>query len=378
MQLNPSISRRIGFTLIELLVVIAIIAILIALLLPAVQQAREAARRSQCKNNLKQLALAMHNYHDNFNTFPPGVCMKESRVAGVSQANLCNTTPSGNLDQFGATIWNDWTGWTWNAFLLPYLEQANLYKTIDVSTNSEQFVYSINNQSDATEAAKYAEVTTPISVYRCPSDPSPDIFPFVWFLGLTGNGQWTGSHSSAVQMPTTNYVAVHSNQGGVPTSNWPCNSKDSAESHSGIFGLNSRTRIRDITDGTSNTLLLGERAFDWRGNPNDSDQQWGSACLFIGRYNANSVMNSVWAGSGGINTFSTSTTWSSNAGKINFTSMHVGGAQFAFADGSVHFLSENIDSSVQTPATSPVAINGESSTLEYLLSKSDGNVVGEF
>src|SRR5215813_2046814 len=110
------VRRRSGFTLIELLVVIAIIAVLIGLLLPAVQQAREAARRSQCKNNLKQMGLAMHNYHDVYQCFPPGYLGYPAGNGG-SCATINNTTQRGQ-------------GWGWGAFLLPYLDQGNLYNLL--------------------------------------------------------------------------------------------------------------------------------------------------------------------------------------------------------------------------------------------------------
>ncbi len=113
--------RRRAFTLIELLVVIAIIAILIALLLPAVQQAREAARRTQCKNNLKQLALALHNYHDVFNTFPPGSVLPQA-------GNTTPYPPASHNNPMARTA-----GWTWSAFILPYIDQAPMYnQTVSV------------------------------------------------------------------------------------------------------------------------------------------------------------------------------------------------------------------------------------------------------
>ena len=138
--------RRLGFTLIELLVVIAIIAILIALLLPAVQQAREAARRTQCKNNLKQIGLAMHNYHDVYTTFPPG--------------HMFDTTiPGGNANSFQHPEM-----WAWGAFILPFVDQAPLFNQLNVSQRRLTDLL-----AEGPDVAALIQI--PLSVYHCPSDP---------------------------------------------------------------------------------------------------------------------------------------------------------------------------------------------------------------
>ncbi len=139
--------RPAGFTLIELLVVIAIIAILVALLLPAVQQAREAARRTQCRNNLKQIGLALHNYHDIYNTLPPGVVHKFGNQAVAA------------MGSYG-----------WGTFILPQLEQQNLFQTIQ--TNGVDLDSLLRNSANA--AARDYAVFTKLSFYRCPSDTAPD------------------------------------------------------------------------------------------------------------------------------------------------------------------------------------------------------------
>src|SRR6186713_2532511 len=136
------LAPRRAFTLIELLVVIAIIAILIALLLPAVQQAREAARRTQCKNNLKQISLALHNYHDVFNTFPPG------QVYCQAGPTVCNAN---------RPTWS--FGWTWTTFLLPYIDQAPLFNKFDTSRN----LY---------DPVNVDLIKTSNPAYQCPSDAS--------------------------------------------------------------------------------------------------------------------------------------------------------------------------------------------------------------
>jgi prepilin-type N-terminal cleavage/methylation domain-containing protein len=187
--------RHSGFTLIELLVVIAIIAILVALLLPAVQQAREAARRTQCKNNLKQLGLALHNYHDAYKMFPAG--HMESGWDGPSYRH-----------QF-----------SWLTYMLPYIDQSNVYSLIDFS------------QIDLSTSAHQNPVFMPagtvdVATFICPSDPTG-----------RNNEEWA----------PTNYLG---NQGTL------CQSRN--KEGNGVFGHNSWIRIRDITDGTSQTIAAAE------------------------------------------------------------------------------------------------------------------------
>ncbi|SFI40783.1 DUF1559 family PulG-like putative transporter [Planctomicrobium piriforme] len=280
-----------GFTLIELLVVIAIIAILIALLLPAVQQAREAARRSQCKNNLKQIGLAMHNYLDVNNTFPPG------HIYDVVYGNGNATT-------------RPYLGWA--VYLLPYIDQAGLYGQID--TNSQGFAKDWNTDN----AALFTLSRTPISAYICPSDPMGPL-----------NLDWgvAGAPSSPTTPGKSNYVANYSNNS--------------------VFGQNTILRIADILDGTSNTFLVGEKtsklnyyAGVWMG-----PHRWGTG---VGQYTSESIYGYAngtpqpgvpWRingdGTGGTNT--------SQYFKGNFSSSHTGGAHFVYGDGKVVFLSENID-----------------------------------
>jgi prepilin-type N-terminal cleavage/methylation domain-containing protein/prepilin-type processing-associated H-X9-DG protein len=190
--------RRPGFTLIELLVVIAIIAVLIALLVPAVQKVREAAARIHCLNNLKQIALAAHNYHGACNGFPPGATPTPSQASAL-------------------------------ALLLPYLEQGNLYQQFDLSRD----VY-----ADPVNGAARAQQ---VPIFLCPSDPSrgyyQDPFPPGYISGksnyaanLGAHGWWKEQNGTQVKDPTLN----------------------------GVFAWNSRTRLSDITDGSSNTLLLAE------------------------------------------------------------------------------------------------------------------------
>ncbi|MCA8988488.1 MAG: DUF1559 domain-containing protein [Planctomycetaceae bacterium] len=326
---------RRGFTLIELLVVIAIIAILVALLLPAVQQAREAARRSSCKNNLKQIGLALHNYHDTYRVFPPGYV---HRVGTVGQENK----------------------WGWGAHILPFIEEAALYDALEIS-NGNNDLDDFDNPGLATESV--------IDTYRCPSDPAPDV--------NTRRGTRSTSNYVGNYMVDTGDV----NTGLTPTQ------PDSPTSHTdrnGIFAANTKIKIRDITDGTSNTLLVGERA--WELNIPNGGKAGCDAAVWAGanagNANGNHEFNSTSneaKGSGilavtgaGINNISVfgDTQTAQNICAITYSSQHKGGAQFVLCDGSVRFLSENIDLNFTN--------NTVDSTFERLAQRNDGQVVGEF
>src|SRR5579862_4502228 len=204
---------RCGFTLIELLVVIAIIAVLVALLLPAVQQAREAARRSQCKNNLKQLGLALHNYHDTANTLPPGW--------------IGNAASSGNC-------------WGWGAMILPNLDQTVLYNALSSTAVGPKTGFGAVMMSFPAVSA----LQTPLPVFRCPSDGGKSLVgPFPINNTVGGTTQFIGR---------TNYVGVvgsNINWSVVPTTS----------NANGAFSQNSLRNFRDFTDGLSCTFLVGER-----------------------------------------------------------------------------------------------------------------------
>jgi prepilin-type N-terminal cleavage/methylation domain-containing protein/prepilin-type processing-associated H-X9-DG protein len=292
-------THRNAFTLIELLVVIAIIGLLIGLLLPAVQKVREAANRSKCVNNLKQIGLGLHHYHDTNQSFPPGYLATVGYVDGAN-----DTTP----------------GWGWGAVLLPYLEQDNVFRTI-------YFQLPIQDSSNA------SAVQTLIKVYLCPSDVLPDT-------------------AFAVPDGFGNPVTL-----AAPTSYTACVGGDESDTTGsdgqGIFYRNSRTRIADITDGTSTTLLIGEKAWS------NANGIWAGAVsggvIVRGQYNpcqpvvpgasfpaatlvlAHAHLNNALLDPDG------------SAGMDDFGSRHPGGSNFVFADGSVHFLrnvaSDNSDGS---------------------------------
>ncbi len=316
-------NRQRGFTLIELLVVIAIIAILIALLLPAVQQAREAARRSTCKNNLKQIGLALHNYHDTHRVLPFG---------GTSSSSNYNWGAGASS---GQAIYN------WRGFILPFIDQAPLYNLMD---------------SEYKGGTTYPDLTAwnkVIAVYNCPSDPSAN---------RQNAGKVAGWSDSATAGAVTSYFGnAGSNQVaagggcsacGVCTGSCVCYgpATDFAGAGTGdvtgMFALRgSRISMRDVTDGTSNTLFVGESRIGDSTTDVLGPAQWMEPM---------SMMSAVW----GINQGIALCEYYSKG----FGSTHVGGAHFLMGDGAVRFLSENIDMG----------------TFSALSTRSKGEIIGEF
>jgi len=296
-------SARRGFTLIELLVVIAIIAILVALLLPAVQQAREAARRSQCKNNLKQMGLALHNYHDTHSVFCPGAI----GIPGVApwQGNnisWCRKSP-GSYAEYAP----------WTVLILPYLEQAPLYNQFIFT---ERFSVMWNRAVYHGHATNHEAGNRRLSVYECPSDALA-----------------TAEHH------LSNYRGVQG--GGV---NHDCGATQYRFYRNGILYVNSSTRFRDIPDGTSNTFLCGETIYNTIPATSSTGQSMGWASTVSlrndGRHSGN-----LTATRDGINSWDGNPETSS-ANVVTsqiFSSRHSGGCHFLMADGSVQFFNENMD-----------------------------------
>ena len=325
-----------GFTLIELLVVIAIIAVLIALLLPAVQQAREAARRTQCRNNLKQFGIALHNYHDSFETFPPGVF----QVRNPGQDGI-----------IGAGDPNDRVpAWGWGVFLLPSIDQGPLYQQLAPGP--------VRLETLVTSTSPLLQ--TQLTAFRCPSSTVPGINDLKDLsLTLTGT-QSVGSSS---------YAANFGHSRGVGPFRVAPAADNYATCFTGPFGFDSRTRIAEILDGTSNTVALGERAYKIKG-VNFTAAVW-PGCAAGNRDNCvDQVMVTL---RGGMNSGLT------NSDRIEtFSSEHVGGAFVLLLDGSVRFISENTDFRT---ATTPTALNVNGpvdSVLERLFAIRDGQAVGDF
>ncbi len=345
--------RQRGFTLIELLVVIAIIAILIALLLPAVQQAREAARRTQCKNNLKQLGLALHNYHDVHNTFP-------YRMGGT------NFTGTDGLN-------SNWGRGSGMIGLLPFIDQAPLFNQI----SSPQTIGGTSYPAFGPGPwhATYTPWTARIAMLVCPSD---------------------GNHAAANTLGDNSYAFCAGDSGDV-----------NSRTPRGIFGNQSKIGMQSISDGTSNTVMMGERIFPRSANdigmvavvssltsasvvPNDCRVAYNTTTR---QYNSSLTLRNFggdrWGDGGAgvmaittmlpINSPScTATNHEAQPGVYSAGSQHTGGAHAVMADGAVRFISDNIDTgnlsvnSIGLSGQSPYGVWGALGT------RASSEVVGEF
>lgn len=302
-------NMRPAFTLVELLVVIAIIGILVGLLLPAVQAAREAARRMQCSNNAKQIALACHNYESTFRVFPAGGIVTYPSSVSLTATNFC-------------TVGSDRTQAPWSVLILPFLEETNLYNKFDFG---KRFTGSSNVPGDPPNTTLFS---LSMPKYQCPSDPN-----------------------SASGINNSNYLGV---QGGGPpvaaAGSAPCSTQSGQRVffQNGSIYTNSRTRIADITDGTTNTFLVGESRY----MPTPSMRTDGFHASWASGLKADS-------------SFAVPLTFAAAVLQINaqkecrpgvadcfnfvsrlFGSQHTGGCTFGLADGSVQFVSQNIDITV--------------------------------
>jgi prepilin-type processing-associated H-X9-DG protein len=317
--------------------VIAIIAVLVAMLLPAVQQAREAARRVQCRNSLKQIGLALHNYHGSLNAFPSG-------YGGFPFTN------QGNL-------------WGWGTMILPYLDQTNLYNALQAmpgGTSGLGGTASGFNAVMTSFSPAAALLQTQVPVYRCPSDSG--ISPFT--IPAAGiNGCFPGATAS---FGRSNYAGVLGSTYGNILNN-------GLLSGDGSFAESSYRSFKSYTDGLSNTFLVGERRSPgsvagkftggdtiWAGSGDDNFPDWQGFSLHLGACDPASPLNQKTAvapsGAGG-------------QPFIAFGSTHSGGGQFLLGDGSVRFVSDSI-------ASGPPGKAG--STYQNLAAIADGQIIGDY
>ena len=322
---QDNIIGKSGFTLVELLVVIAIIGMLVALLLPAVQAAREAARRSQCTNNLKQIGIAIHNYHDTHGGLP----------AAWVQDNIAVGTATGTRNQSKTTCGHslgDAPMYGWAVLIMPYMEQGALYEALDIGNVPLWQRYSLPSVRTEEDVRL---LQTRIVNYRCPSDSTAALNP-ERFSNM--------SEENRFDIATSNYV-ISIGHGGEYTAN------NGTGDNGGAFHGNSNYKLQSIPDGTTNTIFVGERcgmmkgenhtAANWAGNgrPNQTNPWAFGRTAFRSNWHLNQSVAS--ASSAGTN---------DNRGKYS-ASTHPGGGNFCLGDGSVRFISETISTTNYQNAT---------------------------
>jgi prepilin-type N-terminal cleavage/methylation domain-containing protein/prepilin-type processing-associated H-X9-DG protein len=314
----PVRTRR-AFTLIELLVVIAIIAILIGLLLPAVQKVREAAARLKCSNNLKQWGIALHSYHDANGKFPP---------AGRDYA-WCTATAAGPAHNAALNV-------SGLVLLLPYVEQESIFRMYNPAVASQNYrtTGSLAGGNGAINPNNAAIGTMKLPIIRCPSDPGPEELPY------SAAGHYT------VDNTKSNLIGIKTNYDfSVQYWAWDCNQWSRTNPNvRRMFGENSDSRMASVTDGTSNTVAMGETTLD---NSNGTCPAWAyRGWVMIG------VDIAPDRHGGGLNVWTSNWTnppdpkrAAARPGKVGSWSwagsLHTGGANFVFADGSVRFVRES-------------------------------------
>ncbi|QDS88959.1 hypothetical protein EC9_31550 [Rosistilla ulvae] len=278
-----------GFTLVELLVVIAIIGILVGLLLPAVQAAREAARRMQCSNNLKQIGLALHNYHDTYQCFPAGF-------------------------NYRGSAYNYQPEWGWGVAILPFVEQQPMYDALQSTTRT---LNQVLNAAATNPSPERTLVQTTLDFYRCPSDTGPDIAD----SEMPNFGTFTNP-----RVALSNYV------GNAGWQDQPAG----ADKVRGMFFGNSFLKFAHVLDGSSNTIFVSER---------DYKRTHAASWLGVGNNNLGSsnhaTLKTLFRGYFNIN-YDYATLNSGNTGK-GWGSLHPGGLQVLMVDASTHFLSETVE-----------------------------------
>ena len=353
------VRKKHGFTLIELLVVIAIIAILIALLLPAVQQAREAARRTQCKNNLKNIGLALHNYHDVYSMFPPG------------------------------TIASSRGGWgtSWFVRILPFADQAPLFNQMDFNGVHPGWTHNTGAEGGFPQSAGWrngeAAKGLPIPWMLCPSSPLPKLvnaggghlITAPHYIGIGGAADGNSRTDPWFKTDAFRNASIHPSG----TRSGCCGADAGGRvAHGGVMVPTEGKAIRDITDGSTNVIMVGECAtFAVDVNGNQRNIQGAHGWLMGSPRNSIRPFNERMFNLTFINYPPNFVSKAQNAAAVNqgnvgigrnfganngLYSQHSGGVQVVIGDGSVRFLSENIDME----------------TLRRLATRDDGKVVGDW
>ena len=364
-------NRCRAFTLIELLVVIAIIGILMSLLLPAVQSVREAARRTDCMNKIRQCALASLNFESAFETLPAGAKLGAEGVGLPATGN--NTTPH----------------WSWSMIIQPFIEGSNVYDAVDPATDVPAFALDDSDgfPSAAADAVKRNIMQSETKLFRCPSDSAPSMNDLRTLVDTSGD---------LVQITFANYVA---NNGfsevraeGYPPSPPAAVATLSNRGPFSIVATGKRpVRLGQILDGTTNTLMFGERAYSFRGlvydaanNPTGSDYARGAIPYAIEGIVADisgtpvsvprGLSDAMFGGAVTINEFSYNVMPQARTGA---NSVHPGGAVFAFCDGSMRYLRDEITFGADAGPIDVAATNrpATGATYKLLLCIDDRDVI---
>ena len=332
LELAPSMNlrRQRGFTIIELLVVVSVIAVLAALLLPAVQQVRETSRRTTCRNNLHQVGIALHAYHNQFSVFPPArIAPGMVRLGGPSQG--------------GGAFFLNASGWT---SLLPFLDQGPMFNAYDPNQAAS---WAITTAGGAYTLAKMkgdpnvnaAVVKTPLSVLICPSDPGPQFWPIpspLYSISSTEAGGAKTSYDFSVMNGETTWANSYNSQ---------------SMTRRPLFGSNTSTRSALIRDGASNTVAMCEQTFD---RYNGVTGAWGYSCTLNVGIDLSWMAINRWDYNGCCAQFG-------RLGQATTAgSVHIGGCHVLLADGSVRFLNQDTAASVRS----------------FLFYIADGQLLGDF
>ncbi len=318
-------NQRAAFTLVELLVVIAIIGILVALLLPAVQAAREAARRTQCTNNLKQQALALHNFHDSYLRFPAA-----HQIGDGWYTNVAREDPPGGVSPSGYPIEGPF--WSWSMHISPYLEAQNIKEVAIMHDGTaaswpwwQKFGSPIPSPDTRPEIMSLKS-----KIFHCPSDPRT--------LYEYRETDSTGTHVAQL----TSYLGVNGT-----------NQFQEANGQDGMLYVNSSVKMRDVLDGTSNTVFIGERpssnnlVYGWQWAGAGDSPYYGTTDVVLG------VHERPLDPTGSPDYFRPGTVHDElDQHRYHFWSLHPGGGMWALVDGSVRFITYN-SSGAQIPGGTP-------------------------